>query len=146
MCPQHICVCSLSSLDVREQGKECHKSFGLDGATRHVAIHFASAPRGEIPSSLGGRIHRLPSHYLILPLRRAETLPRLLTPPPGHEDTHKRNAQTPQHVLSICPIEISMFPIYLWMSCKNVLFEFCLVETGVGWRLQCAVQLIKKNK
>lgn len=47
-----VCVCRLVSSYIKEQGEECQKSFGHDGATRHAAIHFESATHWEIQLSL----------------------------------------------------------------------------------------------
>lgn len=56
-----VCVCRLVSSDIKEQGEECQKSFGHDGAMRHAAIHFESARTLGDPAQPAGhsRYHTL---------------------------------------------------------------------------------------
>lgn len=109
-------VCHLVSSDVKEQGEECQKSFGHDGATRHAAIHFESAARWEIQRSQGGMATATRAHShththrntplstnLILPHRHTKHKipPCFITQPlatpldlPGHTHALKKGINT----------------------------------------------------
>lgn len=85
-----VCVCRLVSSDIKEQGEECQKSFGHDGAVLHAAIHFKSARTlGDPAQPAGhGRYHTLGTNvYTSLCLTdtpNTRSLVRLITQPVGH--------------------------------------------------------------
>lgn len=80
-----VCVCRLVSSDIKEQGEECQKSFGHDGAMRHAAIHFESARTLGDPAQPAGHSH----YHTLAYAQTSYTLP--------HRHTEYKVPCTPHH-------------------------------------------------